>query len=55
MKIRKHLEEENPEYISKLDEMISSIAKSEEEYQNNKKFIDDNFAMLWNSENYKLR
>lgn len=55
LKIRKHLEEENPEYISKLDEMISSIAKSEEEYQNNKKFIDDNFAMLWNSENYKLR
>ena len=55
MKIRKHLEEENPEYISKLDDMISSIAKSEEDYENNKEVINDNFAMLWNSENYKLR
>jgi len=54
-KIRNHLFEDNPEYLSKFDEMISPIAETEEYYQEHKDEIDYNFSVLWNDEFPKSR
>ena len=47
--IRSHIERDNPEYLSKLEKMISPIAETEEYYEEHKKEIDQNFSIEWNS------
>ena len=54
-KIRTHISEENPEYLTNFDKMISPIAESDEYYKTHKEEIDHNFSILWNGENPKLR
>lgn len=54
-KIRQHIIELNPEYLQKFEKMISPIATNDEEYLSNKDVIDNNFSILWNGENPKLR
>lgn len=46
--IRKHIEKDNPEYLSKLDKMLSPIAETEEYYEEHKEEIDENFSIEWN-------
>ena len=54
-KILLHIKKDNPEYLPKLEKMLSPIANSEEYYQNHQKEIDGNFEILWNGENSQIK
>lgn len=47
--VRRHIEEENPEYLPQFYDLISPIAKDQEDYQKNKEIIDSNFDRQWSS------
>ncbi len=53
--VRKHIEEENPEYLPAFNEMMSPIAKDDEDYMKNKAIIDRNFELQWNDVNIRKR
>ena len=46
--IRKHIEKDNPEYLPRLDRMLSPIAETEEYYLEHKDGVDENFFIEWN-------
>lgn len=54
-KIKSHIEENNPEYLSYFLDMISPNAKDDEYYQTHKNEVDNNFSIFWNGNNYKKR
>lgn len=54
-KIKSHIEENNPEYLSYFLDMISPNAKDDEYYQTHKNEVDNNFSIFWNGDNYKKR
>lgn len=47
--VRRHIEEENPEYLPQFYDLISPIAKDQEDYKNNKERIDSNFERQWSA------
>ena len=53
--VRKHIEDENPEYLPAFYDMMSPIAKDDEDYVKNKENIDRNFELQWNDVNIKKR
>ena len=54
-KIREHLIKDNPEYLPMFEKMISTVAETKEEYQEDPEAIDQKFAIMWNGENPKLK
>ena len=48
--IRKHLKEENPEYLPNFEKMISPITETIEDYEEHKDEIDNNFSVMWNGD-----
>ena len=53
--IKHHIEEENPEYLPNFYDMLSSLAKDDEDYMNRKGIIDSNFDIQWKDANIKKR
>lgn len=49
--IRKHLEDENPEYLPNFYRMTSPVVDSKEEYEQNKELNDYNFRVQWSAGN----
>ncbi len=54
-KIENHLIESNPEYLANYYEMISPIAKDEDDYTSRNDEIDSNFAIMWNQEENNIK